>query len=149
MSKSLIGNLLVLTLFILSFLFFYVVINGRALDAGLMMFVFLFFYFLGKGIYFNIDLKNKDYSYLFKTLVIVVPMTISVALCLLYKNISFSLVGSLLAFLLLIIGIDYKGHIDNALEAQVYKEMPKNYNSLNIILYVSLAVALIIFFPYM
>ena len=47
------GNLLLLALMVLSFLFFHFMLDGsgaRAFEAGILLLVFLLFYFLGKSI---------------------------------------------------------------------------------------------------
>ena len=116
------------------------------------MFIFLVFYFLGKAILYNyLNLKKRKSINLSKLLVIILPLVIPLALSFLYMNISLNFLTLLIASLLIIIGFDFKDLIDRAFEIQFYKELEisREYMPLYIGLYIVLAIALLVFYPYL
>ena len=156
MKKEIIlGNLLLLALMVLSYLFFHFTLEGtesRAFNAGITMIVFLAFYFLGKAIHYRyLNFKKRTNVTIFKLLVITCSLIIPLVLSFLYMNVSLSFLTLLIASLLIIIGFDYKGFIDKAFEIQVYKEMEisQEYIPLYIGLYVVLAIVLLVAYPYL
>jgi len=154
MKKEIIlGNLLLLTIMALTYLFFHFTLvntDSRAFNAGITMFVFLVFYFLGKAIHYSyLNLKKRKNVNITKLLVSILPLVIPFLLSFLYMNVSINLLTLFLASLLIIIGFDYKSFIDKAFEIQFYKEMEisREYMPLYIGLYIVLAIALLAFFP--
>lgn len=154
MKKEIIlGNLLLLTIMVLAYLFFHFTLknsDSRAFNAGITMFIYLVFYFLGKAIHYSyLNFKKRKNINFTKILVSIFPLIISVLLSFLYMDTSFNLIPLLIAGLLIIIGFDYKGFIDKAFEIQVYKEMEisQEYIPLYIGLYVVLAIALLVAYP--
>ena len=154
MKKEIIlGNLLLLTIMVLAYLFFHFTLknsDSRAFNAGITMFIYLVFYFLGKAIHYSyLNFKKRKNINFTKILVSIFPLIISVLLSFLYMDTSFNLIPLLIAGLLIIIGFDYKDFIDKAFEIQLYKEMEisREYMPLYIGLYVVLATALLVFFP--
>ncbi len=116
--EILFGNLLLLTLMLLSYLFFHYTLEGtesRAFNAGITMMVFLLFYFLGKAIHYrHLNFKKRKNVNISKLLVITCSLAIPLVLSFLYMNISISIntLTVLIASLLIIIGFDFKGYID-------------------------------------
>jgi len=154
MKKEIIfGNLLLLALMPLSYIFFYYTLEGtesRAFNAGITMIVFLVFYFLGKAINFRyMNFKKRENVNIFKLLVITCSLVIPLVLGYLYMNISINILSVLIASLIIIIGFDFKGLIDKAFEIQFYKEMEisREYMPLYIGLYVVLAISLLVLYP--
>jgi uncharacterized membrane protein len=150
--EILFGNLLLMTLMVLSYIFFFNVFKGeedKVFNAGITMFIFLFFYFLGKGICKSMKSKNGTFLYTYRLLVIIFSLIIPLALGFLYLSIASNFITISLGIFLLIIGLDIKGYIDSAFEEQLYKEFEvgRDYLFLYTILYVGLATALLIFYP--
>jgi len=151
--EILFGNLLLLTLLPLSYLFFHYTLEGtesRAFNAGITMIVFLVFYFLGKAIHYRyLNFKKRKNVNISRLLVITCSLAIPLVLSFLYMNISINTLTVLIASLLIIIGFDFKGYIDNAFELQLYKEfeISQSFMPLYIGLYVVLAIALLVLYP--
>ncbi len=152
--KLIIGNVTLLALFMLSFVFNYSVLKkdiGQLPEAGVMSLVFLLFYFVGKSISFNNLQKYKD-SQLKDTFINFFAITGAISIPV-FMNIEHIQLGQdiyalILCLAVCIIGLDLFKHIDIALEGQVYKEMPKGSDYFPIMLVIYLVTALIVIFFY-
>jgi len=148
-----IGNLLLLALMVLSFLFFHFMLDGsgaRAFEAGILLLVFLLFYFLGKSIgYSYANAESGRNPSLVRFLIIAAALLPPLLLASLYMSVHFDARVLLAASLVLGIGYDYRGFMDKALENQLYRELALGHDRLAVWmgLYAVLAIALLAFFP--